>query len=387
MWDALRLILLAASFAFVGAGSGLTVPAGFEIFTVAALPGARELAALPNGDLIAGSTGADVYLVRGAESGAAATVSVLAHLPDARASGVAYSQKRHELFVGTENAVYAATYAPGAERLHGDPAAVTRVRTGGIPAGSDGDVHLTTSVAFDDASDTLYVSVGSSCNACTEIDGTRASIFAMRPDGSDKRKIAKRIRNAIALAIDPQTHALWAGDAGQDDLPFGHPYDFLDNVSSHHGVADYGWPDCEENRHPYVSGASCGGTVAPLVELPPYATIVGATFYPRAPNGRFAFPQTYRGGLFATAHGSWHRTNLGAYATAPMVAFVAMRDGSPATPVNWNDPHAQWTAFVSGFQSAFGRSGRPTGIAVGSEGSLFVADAAAGVIYRVRPKQ
>ncbi|HKE35800.1 MAG TPA: hypothetical protein VKB39_00110, partial [Candidatus Baltobacteraceae bacterium] len=300
---------------------------------------------------------------------------------------VVYSVRRHELFVGTENGVYSARYTPGSDRLQSDPVPIAHVRTGGIPAGSDGDVHRTTSLAFDDASDTLYVSVGSSCNACAEIDDTRASIFAMRPDGSGVRKIAKRIRNAIALTIDPQTHALWAGDAGQDDLPFGHPYELVDAVTSHRAVADYGWPECEENRHAYVAGAFCGNTIIPQIELPAYSTIVGATFYPRNPHGRYAFPQTYRGGLFVTAHGSWHRTPNGTYAAQPMVAFIPMKDGTPASAVNWNDPHTQWKAFVTGFQSEESRRGRPTGIAVGSEGSLFVADDAAGAIYRVRPQQ
>lgn len=349
------------------------------------MPGARELAALPNGDLIAGSRGSDVFLIRGAESDSA-HVQVLAHLPDAQASGVTYSVRRHELFVGTENAVYAARYTAGADRLEGGPVRIARVRSGGIPAGSDGDVHRTTSVAFDDAHDALYVSVGSSCNACAEIDGTRASIFAMHPDGGGAHKIAKRIRNAIALTIDPQTHALWAGDAGQDNIPFGHPYEFVDNVTSHAGIADYGWPECEENRHAYVSGASCGGTVVPLVELPAYSTIVGATFYPSDLRGRFAFPHAYSGGLFVAAHGSWHRTTAGAYAAEPLVAFVPMKNGSPATPANWSDPHAQWNPFVTGFQSGLARRGRPTGLAVAPDGSLFVADDAADAIYRVRPR-
>jgi glucose/arabinose dehydrogenase len=349
------------------------------------VPGARELAALPSGNLVAGTAGSDVLLIAGAET-ANASVRVLAHLPDAPAAGVAYARRLHELFVGTQNGVYAARYVDGKNRLEGDPVLIARVRTGDPPPGSDGDVHRTTSVAFDDAGDTLYVAVGSSCNACTEIDSTRASVFAMKPDGKDVRKIGKRIRNAIALTVDPRTHALWAGDAGQDSLPSGHPYEFVDNVSSHHGVADYGWPQCEENHQSYGSGARCGEAVEPQVELPAYSTIIGAAFYPLDPRGKYAFPQRYRGGLFVSAHGSWHRSVFGGYAAEPQVAFVPMKDGVPATAVNWSDPHAQWTTFVGGFQSGLSRSGRPTGIAVGPQGSLFVADDAAGAIYRIRPK-
>lgn len=211
--------------------------------------------------------------------------------------------------------------------------------------------------------------------------------FQMSPTGTNVVKRATRIRNAIALTTDPQSGALWAGDAGQDDLPFGHPYEFLDEVTSHPGLADYGWPACEEHRVPYVAGADCSKTVAPLVELPAYSTVIGATLYPAQPHGPFAFPAQYRGALFAAVHGSWHRTPNGTtYAAAPQVVSVAMRDGRPAVAVDWHDPHAQWRTFVGGFQSGEReRTGRPTGIAVGPQGSLFVADDSAGTIYRIRP--
>jgi glucose/arabinose dehydrogenase len=43
--------------------------------------------------------------------------------------------------------------------------------------------------------------------------------------------------------------------------------------------------------------------------------------------------------------------------------------------------------FVGGFQLADGvtRIGKPTGIAVGAQGSLFVADDVNGMVYRIRP--
>jgi glucose/arabinose dehydrogenase len=56
--------------------------------------------------------------------------------------------------------------------------------------------------------------------------------------------------------------------------------------------------------------------------------------------------------------------------------------------VEWQNPAAQWTDFVTGFQSAcLSRTGRPTGLAVGPQGSLFIGDDDAGVTYRVRPKR
>ena len=40
----------------------ITVPSGFQILAVAQVPSARELVALPNGDLIVGTESRDVYL-------------------------------------------------------------------------------------------------------------------------------------------------------------------------------------------------------------------------------------------------------------------------------------------------------------------------------------
>jgi glucose/arabinose dehydrogenase len=69
------------------------------------------------------------------------------------------------------------------------------------------------------------------------------------------------------------------------------------------------------------------------------------------------------------------------------VAVFAMHGDQPAIPVNWQNPNAQWRTFVGGFQSGMQRIGRPTGLTIGNDGSLFVADDAAGVIYRVRPNK
>ena len=64
-----------------------------------------------------------------------------------------------------------------------------------------------------------------------------------------------------------------------------------------------------------------------------------------------------------------------------------MNGDAPATPVDWTDPSKQWTEFVGGFQLADNvtRIARPAGIALGKEGSLFLADDQNGVVYRIRP--
>jgi glucose/arabinose dehydrogenase len=365
------------------AAASLRVPDSFTIEQIAAIRGARELAALPNGDLLVGTKGSDVYIVPNAEANANAP-RVFASFDDDLAAGVAFSSERSEIYVGTMHHVWVIPYH--GERKATRVRSIADVRTGPIPPHSDGDVHTTTSVAY--AKGLVYIAVGSSCNACVEIDPTRAAVSVVRPDGSGLRQRARRIRNAIALAVNPQSGSLWVGDAGQDDLRFGHPYEFLDDLSLHAGDADYGWPQCEENHRAYIAGANCSAVVEPLVVLPAYSTIIGAAFYPAGGATAYAFAPTYRGGLFVAVHGSWHLDARGCSAAPPRVVFVAMSGDRPATPVDWTNPSIQWTDFVTGFQSGCtARAGRPTGIAVGSKGSLFIADDAAGAIYRVRPKR
>jgi glucose/arabinose dehydrogenase len=350
--------------------------------TIAAVGQARELAALPNGDLLVGTNGTDVYLVPNAEAdGAAGQPVKFASIADAPVQGVAFAPSTCTVYIASQHGVYLATYQDGATSA--TPTKIGSVRTGSVAPNSDGDIHTTSSVAV--AGGKLYVGVGSSCNACTETDPTRATIQQLDLDGSNMATRATRMRNAIGLIANPDTGTLWAGGAGQDNLPLGHPYEYFDAVTLHSGVADYGWPACEENNNPYGSGADCSATVAPIVELPAYATIIGAVFYPASQMGKHAFPAANRG-LYLTGHGSWHMTN-GTYYTAPRVAYVPMNGDAPATAVDWNDPSKQWSEFVGGFQLAdnITRIARPTGIALGKEGSLFVADDQNGRVYRIRP--
>jgi glucose/arabinose dehydrogenase len=366
----------------------LTVPSGFTITTIATVPGARQLAALPNGDLLIATTGANLFLVPNADAPIPpGPLLIFATTGEGAAQGVAFDQPSCTVYVSAQHSIYAIAYSDG-QLTSTAGTLVASVRTGGVspnrPAG-DTDNHVTTSVAV--AGGALYAGVGSSCNACVETDPTRASIQRMDLSGANMATRATRIRNAIALAPNPATGTLWAGGAGQDSLPAGHPYEFFDAVTIHAGVADYGWPDCEENRVAYTSGASCAATVAPLVELPAYSTIVGAVFYPVAPTGSYSFPAAYRGGAFLAAHGSWHTNPDGTYAAAPQVVFVSMNGDTPKVAVDWSDPTRQWTTFVGGFQGTDGKTrvARPTGLAVGPLGSLFIADDQNGYVYRVRP--
>lgn len=125
--------------------TGLHVPNGFLIETIASIPSARELVALPDGNLIVGTLRHDVYVVPDAE-GPAVSPRVLATLDDDRAAGIAFSTSRSEIYVATTNHIWVLDYpakanAPNVRRI-------ADVRAGAIAPETDGDVHMTTSVAY-----------------------------------------------------------------------------------------------------------------------------------------------------------------------------------------------------------------------------------------------
>jgi glucose/arabinose dehydrogenase len=360
----------------------LTVTSGFYAEAIAHVAGAREIAAASNGDLLVGTTGTTIAVVPNAESDSiAGAAQTLVTLPEGPAEGIALGPNG-TLYAGTNTSIWAIPYMPGTLTA---PAAtkIAAIRTGPVSPASDGDVHRSTSVIV--SGGVLYAGIGSSCNACVEVDPTRATVQAFKLDGSGMHTYATRIRNPVGFTLNPATGTVFTGGAGQDYLPPGHPYEYLDALTSHSAVADYGWPACEENHVAYTAGTNCSQTVQPIIEFPAYSTIIGAAYYPSTPTGTYTFPAAFAGGIFVTLHGSWHANN-GISIDPPHVAFVPMHGDTPAKPVNWNDPTAQWTDFFTGFQVPNGaRIGRPSGIAVGARGSLFIADDETGMIYRIRP--
>ena len=352
-----------------GTAAELKLPAGFVAERIASVPAARELAVAPNGDLFVGTSGDGIYVVPDAEKNAGEPRR-FATIDDRPVAGIVLVGET--LYAAGQRGIYRIPYRTGDREARAMPQKIAGVRPGG------GGGHSTTSLAF--SKGTLYASVGSSCNACDESDPTRATVQAMTPDGKNMRPRAVDIRNAIALAVQPETGEVWAGVAGRDDLPRGHPYEIFDAITAHPGTPDYGWLKCYDDRKP-IGGASCANVTLPKIVFPAYDTPIGAAFYPADHKGAYAFPASYRGGVFVTLHGSWHLPP-----EPPRVAFVAFTNNEPAKHVDWANPDAQWSEFVGGCQGAFGaRPCRPTGVAVGNDGSLFVADDGAGAIYRIRP--
>ena len=115
-----------------------------------------------------------------------------------------------------------------------------------------GGWHLTRTVAFATlhGKTRLYVTVGSSCNACNEKEEIRATLTVMDPDGSHQEILARGLRNAVAMEYIPSIDggALFATNMGADHLGDGDPEDtFFELDSNAHPVppgSNYGWPTC-----------------------------------------------------------------------------------------------------------------------------------------------
>ena len=116
-----------------------------------------------------------------------------------------------------------------------------------------GGWHLTRTVAFAHlhGHTRLYITVGSSCDACQEKEPVRASLLVMDPDGSHQQELAAGLRNAVDLQFVPSVDggALFATNMGDDHLGDHAPEDqFFELDSNGHPApaapANYGWPTC-----------------------------------------------------------------------------------------------------------------------------------------------
>jgi glucose/arabinose dehydrogenase len=234
--------------------------------------------------------------------------------------------------------------------------------------------HITRTILFANAK--LYVSVGSSCNVCVESDPRRATVSEMNEDGSDAHIFASGLRNAVGLAFNERTGTVWVTDNGRDWLGDDLPPDEIDDLGP--GGGDFGWPYCYGNRVPDTSFGGtverCRNTVPLRVELQAHSAPLGLVFY----KGEM-FPAEYQGDLFVAFHGSWNLS----VPTGYKVIRVKMND--LGEPVGVED-------FITGWlppgETRKGKwMGRPVGLAIGPDGSLYISDDGNGSIYRVTWQQ
>jgi glucose/arabinose dehydrogenase len=212
----------------------------------------------------------------------------------------------------------------------------------------------------------LYVSIGSSCNVCIESDPRRATVMVFNLDGSGGRIYARGLRNAVGMAINPWNNQIWVTNNGRDLMGDNTP---PETIYALQDGGNYGWPRCQAGDiidPDYGHPGDCRGVVQPLVKMQAHSAPLGLVFYTAN-----QFPAHYHG-LFVAFHGSWNRT----VPTGYKVVFIPLdAHGAVAGPVE---------DFATGWLlNNNDATGRPVGLAVDPQGSLYVSDDKGGYIYRI----
>jgi glucose/arabinose dehydrogenase len=210
----------------------------------------------------------------------------------------------------------------------------------------------------------------------------------------DGSKFVTGTRNIVALEWDPFSGSVYAAQHGRDQLAALHSQYYDDEASAELPSEEFmrlvegdnfGWPYCYHDRFrdTKILGPEYGGDGLEVGECAQYAQPLVAFPGHWGPNDLVfytgdQFPDAYQGGAFIAFHGSWNRAPLpqGGY----QVAFV---------PTEGGEPTGGYQTFADGFAGADPLMDpndalhRPTGLAVGPDGSLYVSDDAGGRIWRI----
>lgn len=339
------------------------VPAGFRAEVVAGgFKTPRWLAFAPNGDLFVAESGAGrvLRLTLTADGSRIASTHVFAQ-GLTQPFGIVFLNGF--VYVANTNELVRFPYDPASSA---QPGPVQHVLD--LP-GFGYNQHWTRSIAVDAAAKRLFVSVGSQTNVSVESDVRRAAILTVSPDGAGSRVYASGLRNAVGIAVNPRDGRLWATVNERDDIGDDVPRDFFTHVID---GGFYGWPysylgSHRDNRVPDRPDL-IARAIVPDVLMDAHVAPLQFAFYEGA-----QFPARYREGAFIAEHGSWNRRLRSGYA----VVFVPFRNGVPS-----GVPEPFMTGFVpdAAEKTVYGR---PVGVAVAPDGSLFVADDGGNVIWRV----
>jgi glucose/arabinose dehydrogenase/mono/diheme cytochrome c family protein len=277
----------------------------------------------------------------------------------------------------------------------------------GLPLTADHPMHP----FIIDAQGHLYVDLGSATNAC-QIENrmpnspgnqpcnelqTRAGTWRYDANKTDQHfSAAERyvtgLRNGEGFGFD-SSGRLFATMHGRDQLSQNWSRLYTSEQSAQQPAeelvvlqqgADYGWPECYYDRFQkkLVLTPEYGGDGGKAVGVCAQKTEPVAAFPgPWAPNdlliyGGTAFPTAYKGGAFVAFHGSWNRAPepQGGY----NVVFQPLKDGKAA---------GDFVVFADGFAGAIKEPGqamfRPTGLAQGPDGAIYISDDVHGRIWRV----
>jgi len=257
------------------------------------------------------------------------------------------------------------SYEAGSLKPAGEPEVLARFPDYGLSY-KYGGWHLTRTIAVG-PNNKIYVSVGSSCNACEEKEEVRASIIEMDPDGKHQRHFARGLRNAVGLRwIEGQ---LFVTNMGADHLGLDRPADTMGSIKDN---ANYGWPYC------FQSGAKIfvdqkynpGGSKFDCAKAPPLKVPFAAH---TAPLGLEYFNASNTSALsrsfLVALHGSTNKRIARGYRV-----------------VKAGERSSQSEDFITGFLVNGVVNGRPCDIFSFGKDAFLLTDDKAGVVYYVYRK-
>lgn len=227
-----------------------------------------------------------------------------------------------------------------------------------------GGWHLTRTITFSPAGK-LYVSVGSSCNACIEKEKVRASVIEMNPDGTDQREFARGLRNAVGLKWIG--NSLWASGQGSDHLGLKKPDETFYALKD---GRDYGWPYCYSSNGKifadpkFPRSGGCKNVAKPYAYFPAHSSALGFDFWNEADS-----PASIKNAFLVSLHGSTDKKIGHGY------KIVIMRKGKKLQD------------FMTGFLTKGNINGRPCDILKLDSNSFLFTDDNKGIIYLVRKKR
>jgi glucose/arabinose dehydrogenase len=210
----------------------------------------------------------------------------------------------------------------------------------------------------------VMLSVGSSCNVCEETDPLRAAVHMYSPDGTVRETWMTGLRNAVGLAAEPDSARVFATNNGRDSLGDDVPPETLYEVRED---GDAGWPRCHSGtvvdpqfgtRAGPRGTTGCEGVDRPVATFQAHMAPLGLAFW--------------RDHLVVAFHGSWNRSSKVGY----KLMWLPWADGAPT-----GDAEDFATGFLD--PSSEDSTGRPAGVIVGADDTLYVSDDKGGFIYRI----
>lgn len=226
-----------------------------------------------------------------------------------------------------------------------------------------GGWHLTRTIAFA-PNGKLYVSVGSSCNACDEKEKVRASVLEMNADGSGRKFYAQGLRNAVGLKWIGKS--LWATNQGSDHLGLNKPDETFYALKR---GADYGWASCYQSKgkvfrdSEFARLKSCAKIPKSYAYFPAHSSVMGFDFFDAATSDALI-----KNSFLVSLHGSTDKDIGHGY------KIVIARKGGKTQD------------FINGFLQGKTVHGRPCDIMKLDANSFLFTDDHSGIVYLVRKK-